>query len=129
MDIRVTYRPFTGTISAYNTVDDTMSDYHRLMIEEVFRCPEDDDWWISLSKISNTFHHLVVIGSQTVGQGLGWTLFVSDLIDEKILTAISGTVDKWNTLLDHPACKYTDWPDKERILKRFVADITVEDEE
>jgi hypothetical protein len=63
MEINITYRPFSGTISAWNMLDDTMSDSDRENIKRAYQDGNDDGWFVNMDTFNGKFHSITVLDS------------------------------------------------------------------
>jgi hypothetical protein len=125
MEIKVVYRPFTGSINAWNTIDDSLSEHHRLMIEEVFRYPQGDDWYIRYTQYDKGFHNLQVIDCHTIGHGAGWNIFLAQYVGQEVIDVICGMIARCDAMIEHPALNHQSL-EEQRILKRFSGQFVVD---
>ena len=96
MEINITYRPFSGTISAWNMLDDTMSDSDRENIKRAYQDGNDDGWFVNMDTFDGKFHSITVLDSN--GKGQGWNLFLSALLDDDTISVIYDQIAKWDAM-------------------------------
>lgn len=96
MDINITYRPFSGTIVAWNSLDDTMPEADRENIKRVYQDGDDDGWFVNMDTYNGKFHSITVLDNNGAGQG--WNLFLSELLDDDIISVIYDQVTKWDSM-------------------------------
>jgi hypothetical protein len=96
MNITITYRPFSGTISAWNTLDNTMPEADRENIKRVYQDGDDESWFVSMDTYNGQFHSVTVLDSSGAGQG--WNLFLSALLNDDTIGVIYDQVTKWDSM-------------------------------
>ena len=96
MEINITYRPFSGTISAWNMSDDTMSDSDRENIKRAYQDGNDDGWFVNMDTFDGKFHSITVLDSN--GKGQGWNLFLSEQLDDYTISVIYDQIAKWDAM-------------------------------
>jgi hypothetical protein len=94
MEINITYRPFSGTISAWNSLDDTMPEADRENIKRAYQDGNDDGWFVNMDTFNGKFHSITVLDSNGAGQG--WNLFLSELLDDDTISVIYDQIAKWD---------------------------------
>lgn len=95
MEINITYRPLTGTISAWNSLDDIMSEADRNDIERIYQDGNDDGWFVTMDTYKGHFHSITVLDCH--GAGAGWNLFLTERLNDSAISAIYEQVTKWET--------------------------------
>ena len=103
MEINITYRPFSGTISAWNMLDDTMSDSDRENIKRAYQDGNDDGWLVNMDTFDGKLHSITVLDSN--GKGQGWNLFLSELLDDDTISVIYDQIAKWDAMTPRDAIK------------------------
>jgi hypothetical protein len=96
MDITITYRPFAGTVTAWNALDDIMSDLDREDIKRVYQDGNDDAWFVAMDTLNGHFHAITVLDCH--GAGEGWNLFLSEHLNDDTITTIYNQITEWDTL-------------------------------
>jgi len=91
---KITYRPFSGTLSVWDPIDDTLSE--EMLAERGVHHQDggDDDWYVSIMTLDGRFHALEVLDIRNLGQH--WNLWASSYLTDEFITTISMLVDGWN---------------------------------
>ncbi|MCG3770459.1 MAG: hypothetical protein JW384_01609 [Nitrosomonadaceae bacterium] len=101
MDINITYRPLTGTISAWNALDEIMSDLERKDIKRTYQDGNDEGWFVAMDTLKGHFHAIAVLDCH--GAGGGWNLFLSEHLNDNTIRAIYNQITKWDKLTPQDA--------------------------
>ena len=118
MEIRISYRPFTQVLNAYNTVDDTLSDEAR---EVTYDKDDDDQFFVSVGTLNGEFHNLFAM--DCVGRGHEWVKMVKGLLPEETIATLVGYMNEWQTAYDDKW--HGNMKSGEAILVRHQASLTV----
>lgn len=118
MEIRISYRPFTQVLNAYNTVDDTLSDEAR---EVTYDKDDDDQFFVSVGTLNGEFHNLFAM--DCVGRGHEWVKMVKGLLPEETIATLVGYMNEWQTAYDDKW--HGNMKSGEAILVRHQAVLTV----
>ena len=86
MEINITYRPFAGTITAWNSLDDIMSDLDREDIERAYQDGNDEGWFVAMDTYNGHFHAITVLDCH--GAGEGWNLFLTERLNDSAISAM-----------------------------------------
>jgi hypothetical protein len=101
MDINIAYRPLTGTIKAWNTIDDIMSEAERKNLERTFDNENEEEWNLAIETRKGQFHAILVLDCH--GAGRGWNLFLSERLNDETVSAIYNQITEWDTLIPQDA--------------------------
>ena len=92
--LKVTYRPFSGSLLVWDTADDTMPE--EMLSERVNRHQDGDDesFHVSVMTLDGRFHALTVLDIRNAGRH--WNLWASSYLTDEVITTIATLVDGWN---------------------------------
>lgn len=96
MEITLNYRPLTGTISAWDTLNDTLPENALGDIVTSFQDGSDEEWNITCATIAGKFHSFCVLDCE--GAGAGWNLFLTEYLNDYLIGAIASQINEWRTL-------------------------------
>lgn len=117
MEITLTYRPFTGTISAWDTLNDTLPENALGDIVTSFQDGSDEEWNITCATIAGKFHSFSVLDYEIAGAG--WNLFLTEYLNDDTIATIANQIAQWRTLCPPDADIMT------RIRARYSTTISV----
>jgi hypothetical protein len=92
--LKVSYRPFSGTLSVWDIADDTMPE--SMLGERVDNHQDGDDenYFVSVMTLDGHFHALTVLDIRNAGQH--WNLWASAYLPDEVIVTIADLVDGWN---------------------------------
>ena len=100
--IRVSYRPFSSSLTLYNMdIDNDMTDDELQNISSVYiDAPEHGEWHIAFSTVVRNgveyFYSMCVLDSFDCGAG--WNLYLSKYLPDEVIETIYNKVSLWENI-------------------------------
>ena len=93
MNITISYRPFSGTIAVWDTLNDTMDESELTNIVDRTIDGDDENYFVAIGTLHGAFHYLQVLDCH--GQGQHWNLWASAYLPDSIISKVLELVAEW----------------------------------
>ena len=119
MKLNINYKPMTGILSVWNSIDDVLSwdDREEIQTFHEYEKGDDDDWFYMISFFNGQFHHFQALGINE--QCREWNLWLAQYLPDSVVAEIHALIEKWDSEYD---------PNSEllaRVLLRHITELEV----
>jgi len=97
MELIVSYRPVSGVLKLWNSIDDELTDVERDLLERVYDS-NADSWNVSASFHKGNFHSFTALDVR--GHALIWGAWLSLYLSDEVVKSIHELVNEWDNEVD-----------------------------
>jgi hypothetical protein len=93
MKLNISYRPFSGTLMVWDSLNDVLPENSLAEIVLTHVDGDKDNYFVAIGTLDGEFHELQVLDCHGAGQG--WNLWVSGYLPDTVIGRVMELVANW----------------------------------